>query len=114
MNWIHLNSISELEAALKVSQEKPVLLFKHSSRCSISTNALSRLERKWEAGTEEKVSPYFLDLIRYRKISDAIAEETGIQHESPQLIIWHKGKVLYQASHNGIIFDEILESLQAA
>ncbi len=114
MNWNHLNSMPELEAALKVSQEKPVILFKHSTRCSISSNALSRLERKWESTTDEKVHLYLLDLIRHRQISDEISVQTGVEHESPQLIVLHKGRILYQASHNGIAYEEILESLQAA
>ncbi|TAH42644.1 MAG: bacillithiol system redox-active protein YtxJ [Bacteroidetes bacterium] len=114
MDWNYINQLSELEAAIKLSEDKPVLLFKHSTRCSISTGALSRLERKWETETGKKVTPYFLDLIRYRQLSDAIAIQTGVQHESPQLIVLHKGKVLYSASHNGIVYDEIIESLHAA
>jgi bacillithiol system protein YtxJ len=113
MNWKRITSLDELEQAFKESDEKPILLFKHSTRCSISSTALARFERKWQVITEEKVTPYFLDLVQFRHVSDAIAIQTGVQHESPQVILVHKGKVLYQASHNGIVYDDLLESLAA-
>lgn len=114
MNWNQITTIEELDAALIKSAESPVLLFKHSTSCSISSAALHRLERKWEPATDQIVSAFYIDLLRYRQISNAIAKHTGIQHESPQSIIFHKGKVLYEASHNGIDYSDMLESLRAA
>jgi len=111
MNWNQIASLPELETAIKSSEETAVMFFKHSTRCSISSAALSKLERYWELETEKIVIPYFIDLIRYRQISDAIAQHTSIEHESPQVIILHKGKILYQATHNGILYQELKESL---
>ena len=111
MNWTQLTSLSELETAITSSDEIPVMFFKHSTRCSISSNALARLERKWEIETEGKVKPFLVDLIRYRPVSNAIAELTSIEHESPQVIVLHKGQVLYHATHNGIVYADIKDSL---
>ncbi len=113
MNWKEITSLQELEAAIVESGKKPVLFFKHSTRCSISFSALSRLERKWVDSEMNKIIPYLIDLIRYRNVSDAIVIHTGIEHESPQAIIIYKGEVLYQASHNGILYEDILERTMA-
>lgn len=81
------------------------LVFKHSTRCPISAMALHRLERAWI--NQSNVHPYFLDLIRHRDISNNIAESFGVMHESPQLLLFDKGKVVYHASHNAITFDAL-------
>ncbi len=105
MNWITLNNNNQLEQIIEESAEKPVLIFKHSTRCSISATALSRLERKWQ---NQELKPYFLDLLKYRDISNKIAEIFGIEHESPQALLIYKGQSLYDASHLDIDYNEIV------
>lgn len=108
MNWRRIENAGELEALKKQSLEKPVLIFKHSSRCSISSMAFDRLNRNWKDEDFEKVSPYFLDLITYRDISNQIAQEYGIYHQSPQVILIKDGKAIYDNSHMGISYREIM------
>ena len=108
MNWNKIESQDQLEAALEKSKENPVVIFKHSTRCSISAVALNRLERQWD-DSAEKVSPYYLDLIRYRSISDEIAQKLEIPHESPQMLIIQDGKCIDESSHFSISFDTIKE-----
>lgn len=110
MNWKQLTSLSQLEDLAKESAEGPVLIFKHSRSCSISSTALARLERNWNLG--EKVNIYFLDLLSYRDISNAIAEKFGVQHESPQVLILENGKSVFNCSHFDINFKEISKRLQ--
>jgi bacillithiol system protein YtxJ len=105
-DWIDLNSSEQLNEIIEQSIEKPVLLFKHSTRCSISAMAKSRFESQWEL--ENEVCPtYYLDLITFRPISNEIAEKTGVEHQSPQVIVLKNKEVIYQASHNGIDAKEI-------
>ena len=100
-DWIDLNSSEQLNEIIEQSTEKPVLLFKHSTRCSISAMAKNRFESEWELNNE--VCPtYYLDLITFRPISNEIAEKTGVEHQSPQVIVLKNKEVIYQASHNGI------------
>lgn len=106
MVWNELKSVEEWNALLQ-SDEK-FIVFKHSTRCSISTTALSRFERDWDATSN--VKPYYLDLLQYRNISNAIAQDTGVEHESPQAILIEKGKVLKSATHLSIFVSELLES----
>lgn len=111
MNWISLDQTEALEQIKEESQEKPVLIFKHSTRCSISATALNRLERSWKDNEMSEVKPYFLDLIRYRPVSSQVAEEFSIRHESPQVLLIHKGEAVYHASHMDISYADIKDQL---
>lgn len=107
MNWIKLNKEATLEEIKILSHEKPVVIFKHSSRCSISSTALNRLERNWKAEGIQPVNAYFLDLLSYREISNKIEEIFDIEHQSPQLLLIQNGICTYHTSHLGITFEEI-------
>jgi bacillithiol system protein YtxJ len=106
MVWNQLNSIEHWNTLLE-SEEK-FIVFKHSTRCSISTTALSRFERDWDSASA--VKPYYLDLLEHRNISNAIAQDTGVEHESPQAILIENGKVLKFASHLSIYVAELLDA----
>jgi bacillithiol system protein YtxJ len=105
LNWISLTNKQDFETA--INEGGLFAVFKHSTRCSISSMAKSRLEREWNFGTELPI--YYLDLLNFRDISSSIEAISGIQHESPQLIVFKNGKPIYSASHNGIDVSEILE-----
>ncbi len=106
MNWIDITEEQQLDAIKEQSKKEPVVIFKHSTRCSISAMAKSRLER----GTAPSgVSFYYLDLIKYRPISAKIAETFHVHHESPQIILVKNGECVYDESHNGIDMQDIAE-----
>lgn len=111
MNWSSLTDIAQLESIDKESQNGPVLILKHSTRCSISSAALSRLERKWQDADNEKIKPYYLDLLNHRDISNAIADRYQIIHQSPQVLIIKDGKCVFTETHMSISYDDILASL---
>ncbi|MEM7297616.1 MAG: bacillithiol system redox-active protein YtxJ [Bacteroidota bacterium] len=111
VGWNNLDSISQLSEIDEVSQKKPVLIFKHSTRCPISTMALSRFERSFNE--EANFTPYFLDLISFREISNGVAEKYAVIHESPQALLISNGKSIYDSSHNGIDFEEINEKAKS-
>jgi bacillithiol system protein YtxJ len=108
IQWVTLTEMSQLDEVLEESKTQTVFIYKHSTRCSISSMAMNRLERSW---TEEgnKVKAYYLDLIRYRDISNAVAEKFGVYHESPQIIIIKNGATVHNDSHMSISFDDILK-----
>lgn len=112
MNWESLTSINQLAEIAEESKAKPVAIFKHSTRCSISATALDRLERNFSK-IEEKggLKMYYLDLLAHRDISNQIATEFGVEHESPQFLLFKDGKITYHESHYGIAADEIAEQL---
>lgn len=108
MNWKNLILEEGLETIVKDSNSRPQLIFKHSTRCSISSMAKNRLEREWNL---DKVDPWYLDLITYRSISNMIENRFGVRHESPQAILIDKGEVSYHASHNSISVGHIANAL---
>ena len=112
MNWFELTTPTQLDALRAESHQQPVIIFKHSTRCSISRAVLDRVERNWNQEGLSEVKPYFLDLLAHRPISNQIASEFDIEHESPQLIIIHQGKPLYAQSHYGIDVTKIKQALQ--
>lgn len=109
--WIPLTSVEQMKEAIASSDEKPVLLFKHSTRCSISAMALNGFQRGWE-GTPEEITLYYLDLIAHRDVSNAIAEETGVMHQSPQVIVLKNNEVVYTATHSSISPRSALNSIK--
>lgn len=104
MNWINLENQTQLE---ELTQKPLALIFKHSTRCSISSAALDRLQRNWKNESMSALPTYFLDLIRYRNISNQIAEMFDVEHQSPQVLLIRDGKCIYHNSHYGIDYDEI-------
>ncbi|WP_192347402.1 bacillithiol system redox-active protein YtxJ [Algoriphagus sp. Y33] len=108
MNWNKLTDANQLEEIKALSKDKPFLIFKHSTRCSISSMSLDRLLRKWKDADEEKVTPYFLDLIAYRELSDLVAKEFKVPHESPQVLLIKDGEAVYDNSHYGISYEDLM------
>lgn len=111
MRWTPLTTLEQLDAVDRASQEHPVLLFKHSTRCSISSAALGRLERAWTSADDERYDARYLDLLQYRDLSNAIAERYGVEHESPQVLVVRNGKCTYHTSHLGISYAGVVEAL---
>ena len=108
MNWIPLTELAQLDLIKKQSFDSPQVIFKHSTRCSISSMALNRLERETPPTNTDF---YFLDLIKYRAISNEIAEQFNVYHESPQILIIKNGECVYDESHQGISMFEIAEQV---
>ena len=113
MNWKNLESVELLEALLQASYQKPVAIFKHSTRCSISSMAMSRIERNWDTLPID-FELYYLDLLTYRPVSNAIEAQLGIEHQSPQLLFIENGKCIYHASHSEIRISELIPLIKAS
>jgi len=111
MNWNKLTQADQIQEIKALSEDKPVLIFKHSTRCSISSMSLDRLIRKWKDSDEEKVTPFFLDLIASREMSDLVAKEFRIPHESPQILLIKNGQVVYDNSHMSISYAELMGNI---
>jgi len=107
INWSTLNRPEQIQEIIEESKQKPVIIFKHSTSCNISATAKGRLERQWNDANLENVTPYYLDLLLYRPISQQVASTFGVEHESPQLLLIRDGKCQYDASHLGIRLDEV-------
>lgn len=108
MNWINLEDEKQLDELIAKSEAIPQVIFKHSTRCSVSSMAKNRLDKN--------VAPSgsnfnFLDLIKHRNLSNKISEHFDVRHQSPQVLVIINGKCVYNESHSGISFDEIEEEI---
>ncbi|MGQ7944465.1 bacillithiol system redox-active protein YtxJ [Flavobacterium sp. WC2509] len=114
INWIPLQFMGQLDEIVGFSNQNPVVIFKHSTRCSISRFALKQFEAEasqYNVFTEKNVSMYFLDLLEYRDISNEIATRFNVYHQSPQLLLIKEGKSVYDVSHDAINAGDLAERL---
>lgn len=109
--WKELSSKDQIQQIKKRSTEIPVAVFKHSTRCSISSMAKLRLEDDWDFKADE-LEIYYLDLIAHRDISSELAEQFQVHHESPQVLLIKNGECTYDASHLDITVQELKEVYQ--
>ena len=109
MHWNELTELEQLEAPIVQSEEQPVLIFKHSTRCSISRFALKQFENEFDL--QDKIAPYYLDILKHRDISNEIALHFKVQHQSPQILLLKNRAVVYDTSHENIDATELKKYL---
>ena len=96
-----LETMEQLDVLLASSYRVPQLIFKHSTRCSISSFVLNEFKSKYSF-SEQDFSAWYLDLLSYRSISNAIAQQLEVTHQSPQLLVIKNGKAVGHASHEQV------------
>ncbi|WP_264563947.1 bacillithiol system redox-active protein YtxJ [Flavobacterium sp. N3904] len=109
INWIPLTNLDQLNEIVALSNDKPIAIFKHSTRCSVSRFALKQFENEFNSA--EATDTYFLDLIAHRDVSNEIASRFQVEHQSPQLLLIKNGKSVYDASHSDIDAKDLAERL---
>ncbi len=109
MEWIALNDKKQIDDILTLSETKYIVLFKHSTRCIISKMALRNFEHDFVP--DDRVTGYFLDILNFRELSDGIADQFKVMHQSPQIILVKDRKAIYAESHEGIDADMMRKHL---
>ncbi|MCY0978431.1 bacillithiol system redox-active protein YtxJ [Chryseobacterium wangxinyae] len=105
--WNPIESEQDLSQAIEKSYEQRIAIFKHSTSCFISKTVLRNFEKEIEAAEGDKAKFYYLDLLAHRNLSNKIAEDFSIRHESPQLIVIENGKAINNASHQDITLNQV-------
>ena len=112
-SWQQLENVEEYRHAVDRSYEKPILFFKHSTTCFISKAVKKNLEKQInQSEDKEKVDLYYLDLLHFRPISNLMANDLNVTHQSPQAILIQNGEVKYNASHENIDFQNVILALK--
>ena len=106
--WVQLISFEQLDKIKRVSLTKPVVIFKHSTRCIVSRIVLREFESSF-LKDQPDVSLYFLDLLTYRDLSNEVGSVFQVFHQSPQVIVVKNGQAVYHASHNDVNSNNIKE-----
>lgn len=105
--WKKIESEEDLAKAIEDSFQNKIAIFKHSTSCFISRTVLKNFEKEVE-NSDQPVNVYYLDLLAYRPVSNKIATDFEIRHESPQLIVIENGKPVNNASHQDISLSQIV------
>lgn len=112
LDWNDLTELKQLDVIADESVTTPVIIFKHSTRCSVSRMALKNFEREYNIEIGD-AKPYFLDLLEHRDVSNEIASRFNVMHQSPQIIVIKDGKAVYNTSHSDIDAEAVKELLSA-
>jgi bacillithiol system protein YtxJ len=99
MDWKYLDTEEEIDKIISQSNNRNILVFKHSLTCPISAGTLQDLETEWQKEEMQKVDTYLLPIQNYRNLSKAVAEAFGVRHESPQVLVISNGICAYHNSH---------------
>ncbi len=102
LNRIRLTDEDQLDEILNSSIQKKVLIFKHSTRCGVSSMALKRFEKKISKSSSD-FDYYYLNILKYRNLSNTIADSFNVYHESPQLLVIKNEQLITYASHFDIL-----------
>ncbi len=108
MNWENLNSIDQLLDIDEKSKSKIQIIFKHSTRCSVSTFAKKILEKEYNDTVQKQADVYYLDLISFREVSNEIANRYAVLHQSPQMLVIKDGVCVFNSSHSNVSFEKAL------
>lgn len=101
VNWIPLTSLDQLDQIKEQSKSETVMIFKHSTRCGISSMVIKRFESMFNESMNT-VKVYYLDLLSYRTVSDEVGYTFQVMHQSPQLLIIRNETAVANASHYDI------------
>ncbi|WP_277585949.1 bacillithiol system redox-active protein YtxJ [Psychrobacillus antarcticus] len=93
-NYTEITSVDQWKKVLEQSNEKPLVVFKHSTTCPVSAHAYGEF-----SSFEKPVDRYLVKVIEHRQVSDEISDDLGIQHQSPQAFVIANGEVVWNASH---------------
>ena len=102
----NINTIDEYKK--QITLNNIYLVFKHSNKCEVSKVVYKRLQDALDNKTLN-ISIFMLVVQDSRELSDFIEKETKIKHETPQIILFKDGKVIYTESHYKIL-SEIVAS----
>ncbi len=108
----HLTTDDALEQAWSASHQRPVFLFKHSLICGTSMVAFEQYQQFAQA-VDDAAELTLVEIQPHRPLSNAIAERSGVRHQSPQALLLVDGKVVWSKSHYSITVDSLRQALEA-
>lgn len=108
--WSNLTEEIQIAEIIDLSSSIPVYIFKHSTTCGISAQAKENIEVSFK-NNDKPIIFYYLDLLKYRTISNEVASKLNVHHQSPQLILVRNGQVVFTTSHHKIKATTIEDSL---
>lgn len=112
MSWIYMQTSANLKSAIAASKKHPVLIYKHSTRCHNCADIIERLDAKMDE-LGKRAPMIYLDLIQFREVSNEIAAKFKVVHQSPQVVVLHKGKLAFHLDHWDITPEALISKMDA-
>jgi bacillithiol system protein YtxJ len=106
-----LTSLEQWKEALDRTSNKPLLVFKHSTSCSVSAGAHEEATHYIQDDQTGDIDYAIVHVIEDRPVSNEIAERLGVKHASPQIILVKDGEAVWDTSHWRITYDFLSEKL---
>lgn len=97
--WKELTTTEQWKQLFEASDQKPVVVLKHSTTCPVSANALDEFESYLGKSPNEEVDYWMVKVIESRPVSNLIAEDTGVKHASPQILFVKNKEAVWNTSH---------------
>lgn len=110
---IELTTVESFDEVFEKSTNKPVLVFKQSTTCPISAAAFEEFQDYLKSDDKDDEA-YYLKVRESREVSNHVADETGLEHKSPQFLLIKDKSVVWDASHNKITAEAIKEAVANA
>jgi bacillithiol system protein YtxJ len=106
---MRFNTTTHLSEITEASDKNQVVIFKHSKNCWSSNKLKTEFERKMEEKSFTMLV-YIVTVQETPELSRKIAEMFDTQHETPQILVLEKGKVVYEAHHDKIDIEKFIFS----
>jgi len=97
--WQEITTVQEWQQLLEKSNEKQIIMFKHSTTCPVSASALEEYDEYLSKQPNSDVDYYLVKVIESRPVSNQIAEDLNVKHASPQIILFKDQKSIWNTSH---------------
>lgn len=110
-SYTRLQSVEDIEPLFAADRGLPVILFKHSLTCPISTAAFREYERYLGSVAPDTVEYTLIEIQNARDVSQAVTDRSGVKHESPQALLVRNGEVVWHASHWDITEKTLIQAV---
>lgn len=107
-----LLTLDDLQECLAISEQRPLFIFKHSTRCPISTMALEEVEDYQRVAPQDAPEVCLIKVVESRPVSNAVAQKLDVEHQSPQIVLVYDHAPLWSSSHYNITKDKMIDSLK--
>lgn len=97
--WKEISTMDEWNSVLEQSAERPAVILKHSTTCPVSASALEEYDEYLGKSPNENIGYYLVKVIESRPVSNQIAEDLKVKHQSPQILYFKNKESIWNTSH---------------
>jgi len=104
-----IRQVAGSDELLSALGDGPAVIYKHSNRCALCFRTLKEVQEF--AQRHPDVPVFMIDVVKHRSVSNLVAEEYGVVHQSPQALVIREGVSVWHASHLSITAGELEDAI---